>query len=508
MDNTNVQVPESLVSIKIPENKWSFFQALLGITDDPNADILKQIRELASAITWCAATDTHDRTVEIVINDSTKSRENRVKKTIGLKDFIKLISIPNGLEPYVYLLDQTLYEFIGKYAAHIMRKHIIVLNNKVVNENYGDSNWDKIYLKYTPHNDKGEHYDVLEPPQITCSSKSQFNPFIEDFIQRGGKGPFNVKLSTGTQPHNDTLNWMFYQELLPSNLPFDLKLIRQLACAITWRTLDAYKPGLNKNISTSVNGTPMTITGTQFVKLISVGFSEPCVRIDKDTLPLIGEAAADIIGRQIQVTDTNLTYGNYPDTLVLESSSLSSGSTYTVTVVTGSEPGSGTNSSVFITLIGQNGESNEVPLFVVNAIQPAFPDLFETSHTDTFNVVSNINIGELRKIRVRIQGSGLGHEWLLDHIIVSGGGLANPVRFDSKLWMSDDQPIVELFPIPKSPERIGEAETPSAKAQNVVASDANAASSAASQGGSKKRTTKRTANKTKRSIQKAPIPDA
>jgi uncharacterized protein (DUF1810 family) len=93
-------------------------------------------------------------------------------------------------------------------------------------------------------------------------------------------------------------------------------------------------------------------------------------------------------------------------------------------------------------------------------------------------VVSNINIGELHKIKVRIEGSDLGHDWLLDHIIVSGGGLANPVRFDSKLWMSDDQPSVELFPIPNSPKRIGEAETLSAKAQNVVAAPAKALSAA------------------------------
>jgi hypothetical protein len=480
VDNTNVQVPVSLVSIKIPENRWSFFQALLGITDDQmNADILKQIRELASAITWCAATDTHDRTVEIVINDSTTSREKRVIKNIDLKDFIKLISIPNVLEPYVYLLDPTLHEIIGKYAAHIMGKRIIVVNDEKVIENYGDPKWDKIYLNYTRHDEEGEHYDVLEPPQITCSSKMlPINPFIEDFIQRGGKGPFNVQLSTGTQSHNvnDTSNWKFYQALLP-NLPFDLKLIRQLACAITWRTLaaSAYKPGLNRNISTSVNGTPMTITGTQFVKLMSVGFSEPCVRIDKDTLPLIGEAAADIIGKTIHVNGTKLTYGSYDDNLELESSSLSSGSTYTVKVVTGSESGSGTNSSVFITLIGQNGESNE---FVLNrSIEHADTNnLFETNQTDTFNVVSNINIGKLHNVRVRIEGSGLGHEWFLDHIIVSGGGLANPVQFDSKLLMSDDQPIVELFPIPKSPKRIGE---PSAKAQNVVAADAKTVLSAA-----------------------------
>jgi len=284
-----------------------------------NADILKQIRELASAITWCADTDNTDNTDEVEVFISGESKQ------IPLKDFIKLISIPNGLEPYVYLMDQNLYEVIGKYAAHIMGKHIIVDNdNQTSIVNYGDPNWDKIYLNYTRHDDEGEHYVVLEPPQITCNSKSQLpsNPFIENFIQRDGNGQFNVQLSTGTQPHNDTSYWMFYQELLPSKLQFDLKLIRQLACAITWRTLAAYKPGLNKNISTLVNGTPMTITGTQFVKLMSVGFSEPCVRIDKDTLPLIGEAAADIIGKTIHVTDQDTgqtaTYGSkYDDELKL-----------------------------------------------------------------------------------------------------------------------------------------------------------------------------------------------
>jgi hypothetical protein len=473
-DKSSIQVPPSLALIQIPDNGWSFFQALLGITYDPiNPDILKQIRELASAITWCAADATDKKNtnnIKILIN---KSRETREKKTINLNEYIKLISIPNGLEPCVYLLGRTtIHELIGKYAAHIMGKHIIVVTgddeNYTVDENYGDPAMPKIYLKYTSDTD-GAHYDVLEPPQFTCTqSQLPSNPFIEDFIQRGGKGPFNANvLNTYPPPPrnvNVPTNWRFYQDLLP--VAVHIRLCRQLASAITWRTLNTndYKPGLNRNISTTVNGTPMTITGTQFVKLMSVGFSEPCVLIDKDTLPLIGQAAADIIGKNIHMNGTNLPYGNYPDTLVLESSSLSSGSTYTVTVVTGSVPGSGTNSNVFITLIGQNGESNQVQLYAGNAIQPAHHYLFETSNTDTFNVVSNINIGELHKIRVRIDGSGWGHTWLLDHIIVSGGGLANPVRFDSKIWMSDDQPSVELFPIPKLPKRIGEAETPSAKA--------------------------------------------
>jgi hypothetical protein len=62
----------------------------------------------------------------------------------------------------------------------------------------------------------------------------------------------------------------------------------------------------------------MTITGTQFVKLMSVGFSEPCVRIDKNTLPLIGQAAADIIGKTIRMNGTKLTYGSYDVILDLD----------------------------------------------------------------------------------------------------------------------------------------------------------------------------------------------
>jgi hypothetical protein len=129
---------------------------------------------------------------------------------------------------------------------------------------------------------------------------------------------------------------------------------------------------------------------------------------------------------------------------------------YTVEVVTGSPIGSGTNSVVFVTLIEENIESEE--FWLHNSIEHGddINTLFETGTTETFKVKSNIEFRKLQNVRVRIEGNGLGHEWLLDHIVVTGGGLTNPVRFNCGLLLTSEQPIVDLFPEPRPPERIFE----------------------------------------------------
>lgn len=84
---------------------------------------------------------------------------------------------------------------------------------------------------------------------------------------------------------------------------------------------------------------------------------------------------------------------------------------YEVRVTTGDRFGAGTDSRVFITLEGQNGtKSNEVLLD--NA-----QDNFERNKTDVFSVES-VYLGELKSIRMRIDGTGIGANWFLDKVVV------------------------------------------------------------------------------------------
>jgi lipoxygenase homology domain-containing protein 1 len=115
---------------------------------------------------------------------------------------------------------------------------------------------------------------------------------------------------------------------------------------------------------------------------------------------------------------------------------------YRVAVVTGSESGSGTNSNVFVTLVGEGGESGEVALLK----SEEHVDKFESGHTDTFVVKSKVSVGALQKVVVRADGSGLGSDWLLDSVVVSGGDLPGAVEFECGEWLTSAKPSAELLP--------------------------------------------------------------
>jgi hypothetical protein len=115
---------------------------------------------------------------------------------------------------------------------------------------------------------------------------------------------------------------------------------------------------------------------------------------------------------------------------------------YRVAVVTGSESGSGTNSNVFVTLVGEGGESGEVALLK----SEEHVDKFESGHTDTFVVKSKVSVGALRKVVVRADGSGLGSDWLLDSVVVSGDEFSSPVLFSGPIRFTSQLFRFELFP--------------------------------------------------------------
>jgi hypothetical protein len=79
-------------------------------------------------------------------------------------------------------------------------------------------------------------------------------------------------------------------------------------------------------------------------------------------------------------------------------------------VKTGDRWGAGTDANVKFQMFGKNGNSKET---LLNNAQ----DNFERNKEDVFSVES-VHLGELDKIRVTVDGSGLGSDWFLDKITV------------------------------------------------------------------------------------------
>ncbi|MEQ2159323.1 Lipoxygenase y domain-containing protein 1, partial [Goodea atripinnis] len=82
---------------------------------------------------------------------------------------------------------------------------------------------------------------------------------------------------------------------------------------------------------------------------------------------------------------------------------------YSVTVVTGDTQYAGTDTNIFLTVYGANGGTEEILL-------PKNGDRFERDQEDMFTLEID-DIAPLKKIRVRIDGTGSRPDWFLDRVL-------------------------------------------------------------------------------------------
>ncbi|XP_062867638.1 lipoxygenase homology domain-containing protein 1-like [Trichomycterus rosablanca] len=101
---------------------------------------------------------------------------------------------------------------------------------------------------------------------------------------------------------------------------------------------------------------------------------------------------------------------------------------YEVTVVTGDIQHAGTDTQIYITVYGVYGTSEEIPL-------PKLEDRFERGQNDTFNLEIE-DIAPLRKIRVRIDGTGSRPDWFLDKIVLHNLESDEVALFVYEEWLS------------------------------------------------------------------------
>ncbi|XP_064032385.1 lipoxygenase homology domain-containing protein 1 [Pogoniulus pusillus] len=89
-----------------------------------------------------------------------------------------------------------------------------------------------------------------------------------------------------------------------------------------------------------------------------------------------------------------------------------SSSFYEVVTVTGDVRGAGTDANVFVTLFGEFGITPKTHLTSKSSTA------FERSKTDVFRVKTN-NVGQIKKIRIEHDNTGLNAGWFLDRVIVT-----------------------------------------------------------------------------------------
>ncbi|TRZ03142.1 hypothetical protein DNTS_014536 [Danionella cerebrum] len=101
---------------------------------------------------------------------------------------------------------------------------------------------------------------------------------------------------------------------------------------------------------------------------------------------------------------------------------------YEVTVVTGDTQNAGTDTNIFITVFGVNGSTEEILL-------QKHEDRFERGQEDTFNLEID-DIAPLKKLRVRIDGSGSRPDWFLDKMIMRNLVSDELYVFTYEQWLS------------------------------------------------------------------------
>uniref|UniRef100_A0A671XMC4 Lipoxygenase homology PLAT domains 1 n=1 Tax=Sparus aurata TaxID=8175 RepID=A0A671XMC4_SPAAU len=111
---------------------------------------------------------------------------------------------------------------------------------------------------------------------------------------------------------------------------------------------------------------------------------------------------------------------------------------YEIIVITGDEKGAGTDANVFITIYGSNGDSGR------RQLRQKFRNLFEREQTDRF-LLEMLDMGELQKVRVEHDNSGLSPGWLLDRVEVTNTANGVTTIFLCGKWLDTKRADGQIF---------------------------------------------------------------
>ncbi|XP_061409799.1 lipoxygenase homology domain-containing protein 1-like isoform X3 [Lethenteron reissneri] len=108
--------------------------------------------------------------------------------------------------------------------------------------------------------------------------------------------------------------------------------------------------------------------------------------------------------------------------------------TYSVHVFTGDVRGAGSNANVFITVYGTAGDSGERQL----RDSEKHRNKFERANEDVFTVAA-VDLGELKKVRLRHDNSGVSAGWFLDRVEVTEQTSQRKYVFPCGRWLAVDE---------------------------------------------------------------------
>ncbi|KAJ6662996.1 hypothetical protein lerEdw1_010817, partial [Lerista edwardsae] len=118
---------------------------------------------------------------------------------------------------------------------------------------------------------------------------------------------------------------------------------------------------------------------------------------------------------------------------------------YEVHVITGSVWGAGTDANVYVSIYGERGDTGERHLKRSDHFNK-----FEKGQEDTFTVKA-IDLGELKKVRIRQDNSGSNPAWFLERIEVINPKEETTYYFPCQRWLAveedDGQIARELVPV-------------------------------------------------------------
>ncbi|KAI8493666.1 Lipoxygenase y domain-containing protein 1, partial [Branchiostoma belcheri] len=122
---------------------------------------------------------------------------------------------------------------------------------------------------------------------------------------------------------------------------------------------------------------------------------------------------------------------------------------YVVRVYTGDKFGAGTDANVFLSVHGENGDTGEREL----KDSETNTNKWERGNVDRFTM-SAINLGEVKKVKVRHDNKGGGAAWFLDRVEVEDVKAKKKYYFPCQRWLATDeddgQIARELVPVDKA----------------------------------------------------------
>lgn len=126
---------------------------------------------------------------------------------------------------------------------------------------------------------------------------------------------------------------------------------------------------------------------------------------------------------------------------------------YSITVVTADEKNAGTNSNVFMKMIGQSEQETEE--FQLKESE-THVDKFERGNSDVFEYFARAGLGRLSKVAIRSDCSSfLGDAWKLDKVTCTHLNSSTTTEFICREWIDKKNPAVLLSAFSSSSESIG-----------------------------------------------------